>query len=431
MPRSQRESHITGLGVLSGLGQTLPQLIQALEDGQVAETTPFFKDDEEAAAVGLPFNPPHISMPAGERSRYRRKLNSAERGLAQLYLVIDEALAQAGLTSEDLAGQRVRVYIGSAGVHPEIAHFIGYLGRDDAEDLAFYPGLREQHADNYRQGAVSHELTRHYGLSRPPISLYTASCASLSALYLAENAIASDLADLAVVATWQPVQLTDLFFLGGLNALSDTTSQPFNHSGDGVVVAAAAAAAVLESNAHLQRRNGQSLARLDAVTTCQSGGSARGGSSFAPDFRAIANTMARALEQAGITADQVDCVFPHGNGLRSSDKAEAMSIQKLWGPAEIPVVSYKSQLGYMLAASGLVDLAILVDSLGKRRLLGFNAAAPLDSSYGLDFHTSTQPRVLTGGRGLKVGLGIDGSVVACAVSTPHSSVPPSTRETPQ
>lgn len=420
MPNDGRAIHISGFGVYSGLGQTYPGLIRALEQGAVAEATPFFGDDREAVAASLPFNPPYIDVPMAEAPRHRRRLNSAGRTLARLCGVIDEALAQAGLEAEHLAGQRVRVYLGGPGVHPEIARFIGYLTRDDPEDLAFYPGIREQHADNYRQEPVSRELVRRYRLSRPPVSLYTASCASLSALYLAANAIGSDQADLAVVASWQPVHLTELFFLGGLNALSPTGSQPFSQSGDGVLPGAAAAALVLESEAHLKQRKARGLARLEAVTTCQSS-SARGGSPFAPDFRTIANTMTDAIRQAGLTEAQVDCVFPHGNGLRSSDKAEAMSIQKVWGEREVPVVSYKSQLGYLLAASGLVDLAILVDSLNKRRLLGFSASTPLESSYGLDFHTGSQPRPLGGGgRGLKVGLGIDGSVVACVVSAAHS-----------
>ena len=416
MSSARNEVVISGLGVHAGLGATGPALVRALERGDRGATLPFFGGDELAAAAGLSFDPCHVPAPSVPSAESGRRANGAERGIALVRIALDEALADAGLSAECLAGSRMRAYVGGPGVQPELARFIGYLFRNDREDLASYPGIREQHADNYRQGQVSRWLFERYQLGRPPISLYSASCSSLSALYLAVNAVSAGIIDAALVVTWQLVQLDDLVFMAGLDALSQTFGQPFGASADGVVLGCGSAAVVVESRQRLGRRGGRARARLRAVTTCQTGSSARGGSAFAPDFRSIAQTIAEALERADLRPEHISCLFPHGNGLRSSDKAEAMAIRKALGARTVPVVSYKAQLGYLLAASGLVDLAILIDALEQRRLLAFNSAAPLDEGYGLDLHAGPTHRPLQSDHGLKVGLGIDGSVVACAVS---------------
>lgn len=417
MPSSaHNEVVISGLGVHTGLGRTGPALIRAIEQGHRAPTIPFFGDDDMAALAGLSFDPHHVPAPPGRPRPSWRRPNGAERAMAQVQVVLDEALLDAGLSVESLAGLRARAYVGGPGVQPELARFIGYRFRNDREDLAFYPGIREQHADNYRQGMMSRWLAKRYGLCRPPISLYSASCSSLSALYLAANAVSTGIADVALVVTWQLVQLDDLVFMAGLDALSRTFGQPFGLWADGVVLGCGAAAVVVENLQHARRRGGRARARVRAVTTCQSGSSARGGSSFAPDFRSIAETITETLQRADLLPEHIGCLVPHGNGLRSSDTAEAMSIRKVWGERAVPVVSYKAQLGYLLAASGLVDLAILVDALQQRRLVAFTCRAPLDEGYGLDLHAGAADRPLASDHGLKVGLGIDGSVVACAVS---------------
>lgn len=417
MPNGARnEVVISGLGVHAGLGQTGPALFRAIERGARAPTIPFFGDDDVAAVAGLAFDPLHVPAPPVSVCDPGRVPNGAQRGIAQVQVVLDEALADAGLTVESLAASRTSAYVGGPGVQPELARFVGYRFRNDREDLISYPGIREQHADNYRQGMMSRWLLDHYKLSRPPISLYSASCSSLSALYLAANAVSLGIADVALVVTWQLVQLDDLVFMAGLDALSRAFGQPFGLCAGGVVLGCGAAAVVVENREHLERRGGRGRARLRAVTTCQTGSSARGGSTFAPDFRSIAETMTAALERADLAPEHISCLFPHGNGLRSSDKAEAMAIKKALGERAVPAVSYKGQLGYLLAASGLVDLAILIDALQQGRLMGFNCAAPLDEGYGLDLHTGTAPRPLRSDHGLKVGLGIDGSVVACAVT---------------
>jgi 3-oxoacyl-(acyl-carrier-protein) synthase len=402
---------ISGVGACNGLGLDTAAMIAALAEQRRAEYRPFFKDEDEAARFGIPFNPQQVALPPLVKGRR----SDAPTAKLLLQRVIDEALSHAGLEPASLSGARVQLYIGGQGVQPQAMSFTGYIQRNDREDLQFNKAIKQIHSDSYSEDRLAHLLMQHYQLARPPLALSAASCSSLSALYLASKAIQHGRVDIAVVASWQQVTLYNLMFMGGLNALARSQAQPFSASSEGVMLGGGVAATVLESPQHLAARGGSGRLRIEGFAMCQSGGTPRGGQAFSPDFRAIARTIGESLTQANTSAEQVGCVFMHGNGIRGSDQAESMAVRKLWGDNGIPSVSYKSQLGYQAGTSGLTDLAILADAMQQQRLLAFHSQAPLDQN-GIHLHADTQPLPLASDKVVKLALGIEGSVAACTLA---------------
>ena len=412
MPRVS-DAVISGVGACNGLGQNAPALVTALSALRRADYQPYFKDERAAADLGMPFNPLQVPMPAAKGLRHPAR-SDAPTAAVLLERVIDEALGDAGLSRAALGGQRVQLYIGGQGVQPEILQFAAYLQRNDSEDLRFNPVIRPQmHSDSCSEERLGRLLMQRLGLVRPPLALSTASCSSMSALYLASKAIEAGTTDLAVVVSWQQITQYNLMFMGGLNALARSVSQPFAASSEGVMLGAGVAVSILESASHLAARGGRGRLRVEGFAMGQCGGSSRGGQSFSPDFRSIARTISESLEKAEVSPEQIACVFMHGNGIRGSDQAELMAVRKVWGDFAIPAVSYKAQFGYQIAASGLTDLAILADAVAQRRLLAFSAQAPLDSGCGVHLHADAEPIPLRCDKVLKLALGIEGSIAAC------------------
>ncbi len=403
---------ISGVGACNGLGLDAAAMNAALADQRLADYRPFFEDERDAARHGMPFNPLQVAMPRLVNGR----ASAAPTAAKLLQRVIDEALGHAGLRREDLAAQRVQFYIGGQGVQPEAIEFTGYLSRNDHEDVLFNPSIKQMHSESYSEDRLAQLLMLDYALARPPLALATASCSSLSALYLASKAIESGSLDIAVVASWQQVTLYNMMFMGGMNALARTVAQPFSADTEGVMLGGGVAATILESPEHLARRKGSGRLRIEGFAMCQSGGSSRGGQSFSPDFRSISRTISESLDQAQTDVDQIGCVFMHGNGIRGSDQAELMAVRKVWGENGIPAVSYKAQMGYQVAASGLTDLAILADAMQQQRLLAFRTQAPLDASAGVQLHADTAPMPLLLDKVVKLGLGLEGSVAACTLT---------------
>jgi 3-oxoacyl-(acyl-carrier-protein) synthase len=410
--RKSNTAVISGVGACNGLGLNASAMNEALGEQRLAAYQPYFADNREAARHAMSFNPTQVPMPPLVKGRR----SAAPTAAALLELVIDEAIGHAGLRSEDLSGQRVQLYIGGQGVQPDAIEFAGYLARNDREDMLFNPSIKQMRSESYSEDLLSRLLMRRYALVQPPLSLATASCSSMSALYLASKAIESGSTDIAVVASWQQVTLYNMMFMGGMNALARAVAQPFSADSEGVILGGGVAATVLESPGHLARRNATGRLRVEGFAMCQSGGSSRGGQSFSPDFRSIARVISESLEQANTDADQIGCIFMHGNGIRSSDQAELMAVRKVWGENGIPVVSYKGQLGYHVAASGLTDIAILDDAMQHRRLLAFRSQSSLDAAAGVWLHADTQPLPIVTDKVIKLGLGLEGSVAVCTLA---------------
>jgi 3-oxoacyl-(acyl-carrier-protein) synthase len=411
-----RRALISGVGACNGLGQDVPELIAALAAQQSADCQPFFHDDAEAARLNMPFNPLHVALPSAVLGRRYKGRSDAVTAAGLLERVITEALADAGLSPDALHGQDVQLYIGGQGVQPEIMQFTAYLQRNDSEDLLLNPAIKQMHSDSYLEERLTRLLMQRLGLVRPPLSLFSASCSSLSALYLATKAIENGTVGLAVVVSWQQVTLYNLMFMGVLNALARSLAQPFAANSEGVMLGSGVAVNILESAEHLAARGGRGRLRVEGFAMCQGGGSSRGGQAFSPDFRSISRTISESLEKAHSTPQQVGCVFMHGNGIRGSDQAELMAVRKVWGEYGVPVVSYKAQLGYQVATSGLTDMAILADAMQQRRLLAFRAQVPLDSAAGVRLHVDVEPIPLTCDKVVKLALGIEGSVAACTLA---------------
>ncbi|WP_058911405.1 beta-ketoacyl synthase N-terminal-like domain-containing protein [Entomohabitans teleogrylli] len=390
----------SGWAVASGYAPDFPALIAGLESGKLACGSPWFSDDAWQT-MRLKVNP-HVVADARPRPAPFDRLRK----------VIDRALAMASLPATALAGQRVRVYVTGSGVRPDIGDFLGYQDRNDSEDLLFFPQIKRLHADSYGQDLLADALLRRYRLSWPPVALYSASNSSLSALHLARTTLAAGQADLALVLGWNEMLLQDILFLGGQDMLGDGQSQPFSAADSSVLPASGAVALVLESARHARQRGLTPRLVLHPSVCCQSGG----GSAFTADFRSIAQTLEQALRAASLAPDDISAVLPHGNGIIASDKAEAMAIKKIWGRQGIPVVSYKGQIGYISTCSGVQDLMIAADALLQRRLLALTSRSQPDASLDIRLHADAAPLPLDRPHLLKYGAGLDGSVIALAIS---------------
>jgi len=75
--------------------------------------------------------------------------------------------------------------------------------------------------------------------------------------------------------------------------------------------------------------------------------------------------MKEAIEEGGISPDQVDHINAHGTGTPLNDKVETLAIKKALGPRAyaIPISSIKSMVGHCLGAAGAVEAVASVLSI--------------------------------------------------------------------
>ncbi|MEB7885487.1 beta-ketoacyl synthase N-terminal-like domain-containing protein [Serratia fonticola] len=395
---------LSGWGVSSAYAPDFPALVDGLAAQRLVTTQPWFATQSEWQDLRLSCNPHYAAQSQPTGTPFER-----------LQAVIAQALGVAELDVAQLQGKRVRVYLVGHGERANIADFLGYQDRNDQEELLFYPQIKRLHAASYAQDRLARQLTQAYQLDWPPVSLYCASNSSLAAVHLAQATVTAGDVDLVLVIGWLDTLMQDVIFLGGQDMLGDGRGQPFSNHDSSILPTNGAVALIMESEQHARRRNVAPTVRLRSSVFCQSGG-ARGSSSFTADFRTIAQTLERAIQQAGLTAPEIACVFPHANGVIASDKAEAMALQKIWGKSGIPVVSYKGQVGYMVTCCGLLDLMLAAEALQQRRLLALTSRNPIDESLQIRVHADCPPLALHQSHILKSGIGLDGSAIAMVLS---------------
>ena len=139
-------------------------------------------------------------------------------------------------------------------------------------------------------------------------------------------------------------------------------SRPFDAGRDGFVPAEGAVILVLETLRHALARDAVVLAELAGF-----GCTSDAGHPVQPEEsgEAAARAMELALNDAGVTTEQVDYINAHGTSTPLNDALETVAIKRLFGPRayELPISSTKSMIGHSLGASGSLEAAACVKTI--------------------------------------------------------------------
>ena len=152
--------------------------------------------------------------------------------------------------------------------------------------------------------------------------------------------------------------------LGAFSKKMDTpekASRPFDKDRDGLIPSGGAAALVLEDYDHAVARGAKILAEVTGYGFSSNGG---GGLSHPSDEGSFL-AMQRAMDDAGITADDIDYVNAHATGTPQGDTIEAKAINRLFQGKRAWISSTKSMTGHecwMAGASEAVYSIIMMQN---------------------------------------------------------------------
>jgi 3-oxoacyl-[acyl-carrier-protein] synthase II len=154
--------------------------------------------------------------------------------------------------------------------------------------------------------------------------------------------------------------------------------RPFDSKRHGFVLGEGSAFLVLESAEHARARGAKPLARIAGFAKQSEAGSVLASNEDGSEF---ARCIRAALEDAGLSPNDIDHINAHGTSTLSNDAAESRAISQIFGPraGEIPVTANKSALGHALGASGAIEAILSVLSLVEGTLLptlNYEAADP-------------------------------------------------------
>jgi 3-oxoacyl-[acyl-carrier-protein] synthase II len=159
-----------------------------------------------------------------------------------------------------------------------------------------------------------------------------------------------------------PLGITGFHRLSTLSTRNDEprrASRPFERDRDGFVVGEGGAALIVEELEHARHRRANILAELSGYGTTHD---AFRITDPRPDGELAARSVQLALQDARLSAEDIDYVNAHGSGTLANDKLETVALKRALGPHayNVSVSSTKSMTGHLTTACGALELLICV-----------------------------------------------------------------------
>ncbi|GAB6692026.1 beta-ketoacyl-ACP synthase II [Streptococcus uberis] len=347
---------VTGYGVTSPIGNTPQDFWSSLKNGKIGigPITKFDTDDfivKNAAEISdFPFDKYFVKKDLNRYDMY---------SLYALYASL-EAINNAQLDIETVDSDRMGVIVatGIGGIH-EIEEQVIRLHEKGSRRVK--PMTLPKALPNMAAGNVAMTLKAH-GVCK---SINTACASSNDAIGDAYRHIKFGIQDVMIVGGAEAA-ITKFAIAGfqSLTALSTTedptrASIPFDKDRNGFIMGEGSGMLVLESLEHAQKRGATILAEIVGYgNTCD----AYHMTSPHPEGLGARKAMHLALQEAGISASDIDYVNAHGTSTPANEKGESQAIVAVLGK-EVPVSSTKSFTGHLLGAAGAVEAIATIEAM--------------------------------------------------------------------
>jgi 3-oxoacyl-[acyl-carrier-protein] synthase II len=360
---------VTGMGAITSLGHGKDDTWAAMTAGRsgIKRISRFATENLRTTIAGtvdtVPVDPPCAPM-LSERFAM---------------LAAEEAVGQSGLPQNDFPGA---LFIAVPPVEMEwpqreaLAQASGEAGEITYKDLlqAAASGRFKAWHELFIFGTVADRVADRFGTRGSPISLSTACSSGATAIQLGVEAIRRGETDAALcIGTDGSVNPESLIRFSLLSALStqndvpEAASKPFSKNRDGFVMGEGGAALVLE-NAETAMARGATI--LGYVLGCGEKGDGFHRTRSSPDGAPGIAAIRAALDDAGLSPDDIDTVNAHGTSTPENDKMEAMSCTAVFGErmGSVPISSNKSMIGHTLTAAGAVEAVVSLMTIANGRI---------------------------------------------------------------
>ena len=357
---SGRRVVITGMGAITPLGLSPEEFWQGCVEGR-SGVTPITAFDASAYPVRINaavkgFDP----LDYIDRKEARRMARFTQFAVASARQAIDAARLQ--LDKEDTS--RIGVVLGNGNG--------GFPNTEEAgRTLVEKGGMRMDpfFVPKMLPNMAASQVAIQFGLGGFNNTAITACAASTQAIGDALEVIRRGKAEVMLTGgTEAGICEMGLASFCVMRALSthneepEKASRPFDAERDGFVCAEGAAILVLESLEHAKARGATILAELAG---CASSADAYHIVAPCENGEGALRAMRWALEDAGITTDDVDYINAHGTSTVLNDLAETRAIKGLFGERayKIPISSTKSMIGHVLGGAGALESVVCVKTL--------------------------------------------------------------------
>ena len=339
---------ITGLGIICAIGNNSQQVLDSLVNRKtgvgmmkylqschtelpVGEVK--LSDDELKTLLGLPV----------ESLYSRTTLLGA--------VAVKQAMADAGLSADMLAGKKVVLISGTTVGGMDVTERI----LADMREVLQTPNANRSTPIDYVKrhdcGSTTNEIAQICGLDCEVCTISTACSSAINSIIVGCEMLRSGEADLVIAGGSEALSKFHLNGFNTLHILDTEVCRPFDATRVGLNLGEGAAFVVLQKD----KADGKAYIggygnKCDAFHQTAS----------SDDGEGAYLAMREALESSGIDKSQIDYINAHGTGTPNNDPSESVALKRIFGDDMPLVSSTKGFTGHTTSASGSIETVICV-----------------------------------------------------------------------
>lgn len=333
---------ITGLGIVSSLGQQKNHVRDALYQGRSG-----FSFCQEYKDLGMR-SQVHGDIDIDLAAHIDRKvLRFMGQAAAYTYIAMQEAVDDASLKPEQISDPRVGLVTGSGGASPE--NIVA------AADLLRTKGIRRvgpYMVPRTMASTTSACLATPFRIKGVNYSLSSACATSAHCIGHGAELIQWDKQDMVFAGGGEELHWSTTMLFDAMGALSskyndrpEVASRPYDANRDGFVIAGGGGIVVLEELEHARRRGARIYAELVGY-----GATSDGHDMVQPSGEGAV----RCMQQAMSTVEApIDYLNTHGTSTPVGDVQELIAVREVFGDHIPPISATKSLTGHSLGAAGV------------------------------------------------------------------------------
>jgi 3-oxoacyl-[acyl-carrier-protein] synthase-1 len=333
-----RRVAVTGMGIVSCLGNDQQTVVAALRDGRSGIT--FNQAFAEMGLRSQVCGSVAIDLDEHIERKARRFMGDAA---AYAYVAMQKAIDDAGLDAGEVSSERTGLIAGSGG-----ASSANIVRGADALRLGPYLVPRAM------SSTVSACLATHFGIRGLNYSITSACATSTHCIGAAMEQILWNKQDVIFAGGGEEEDWSLAMMFDAMGALSigyndnpAVASRAYDAGRDGFVIAAGGGMLVLEEMEHAQARGANIYAELVGY-----GATSDGANMVAPSGEGAVRCMRQAL---ATVAQPIDYINTHGTSTPVGDIAELNAMREVFGHTVPPFSSTKSLGGHSLGAAGVQE----------------------------------------------------------------------------
>ncbi len=394
----KRRVVVTGMGVLSPIGNTLAEFRENLKVGVCG------KDSKDYMTAGGYRFPPVFPLKDFSPRPYNTQLH--DPFIQYAVAAAEQAVADAHFDLKAVDPYTIALSVSSSkgGVH-SLGRFKERFLRSPSAMLGarMYTSAVPNFADQW--------IARRMKI-QGPAKCYVAACATGTVAITQGFRMVSEGQAEYCLAGATDASITPLM-LGGydsMKALAKHDIRPFDKRRDGFLVGEGAGVVFLET---LESAKARGARIYGEIIEAANGQDSKHPIQFDLEEHALSYTLNVLLKRAGITAREIDYINLHGTGTRHGDLYETLELKEAFGSAayKIPMSSTKGATGHMLGATGAIEIIATILGIDEGFVPPTLGLEENDPECDLDYTPlKMRPHKIT--NAIKLSMGFGGNVAA-------------------